>query len=158
MTKKIFLLVWSLCWLGQISEAKMCWEECSAGSGVVERADILGCRRRSTYQVSQDFRCQGRLGPPCTVFRGDTVRLDVDWVNPGILDMTQSTHWVSWVELPWVGMETEACPYLDTGAGCGNNTVDISVTSSPHTSHSYLQTRTSNFNFPIYIEKLYPAG
>ena len=111
-------------------EAKMCWEECRAGAGVVETADILGCRRRSTYPARQDFRCQGRLGPPCTVFRGDTVRLDVNWVNPGIRDMTQSTHWVSWVELPWVGMETEACPYLDGGAGCVNNTVDIIKLSS----------------------------
>ena len=132
MTKKIFLLLFSLCWLGGC-EAKMCWEECTAGAGVVQTADILGCRRRSTYPASQDFRCDGRLGPPCTVFRGDTVNLDVNWVNPGIRDMTQSTHWVSWVELPWVGMETEACPYLDSGSGCGNNMVNISVRTSPLT-------------------------
>ena len=129
MTKKVFLLVLSaVCWLGGC-EGKMCWEECSAGAGVVQRADILGCRRRSTFPASQDFRCEGRQGPPCTVFKGNTVRLNVDWVNPGIRDMTQSTHWVSWVELPWVGMETEACPYLEAGAGCGNNTVDISQSS-----------------------------
>ena len=85
MTKKIFLLVLSLCWLGG-REAKMCWEECRAGARVVETADILGCRRRSTFPARQDFRCQGSLGPPCTVFRGDTVNLDVNWVNPGIRD------------------------------------------------------------------------
>ena len=47
--------------------------------------------------------------------------LDVDWNNPGITNMTQSTVWVtgSWgVELPWIGMETEGCQFLDQGAGC----------------------------------------
>ena len=61
------------------------------------------------------------MGPPCTVERGDTVLLDVDWNNPGIGNMTQSTVWVtgSWgVELPWIGMETEGCPFLDEGTGC----------------------------------------
>ena len=47
----------------------------------------------------------------------------MDWTNPGVREMTQSAHWVSWMEFPWVGMETEGCPYLDGGAGCGNNTV-----------------------------------
>ena len=103
-------------------QGKMCWEECAA-EGRVEKADIIGCRRRSTYPHLEDFRCEGSKGPPCTVFRGDTVNLDVQWNNNGIRDMTQSTHWVSWIELPWVGMETEACPYLDGGQGCGNSTV-----------------------------------
>ena len=85
MTKEIFLLVLTASWLGS-SEAKMCWEECQAGAGQVVTADIQGCRRRSTFPASQDFRCEGRLGPPCTVFRGDTVNLDVNWVNPGIRD------------------------------------------------------------------------
>ena len=26
--------------------------------------------------------------------------------------------WVTWIEMPWVGMETEACPFLDGGNGC----------------------------------------
>ena len=80
-------------------------------------------RRRSTYPAVEDFRCEGSVGPPCTVFREDTVTLDVDWNNPGIRDMSQSTHWVSWIDIPWVGMETEVCPYLDGGLGCGNSTV-----------------------------------
>ena len=61
------------------------------------------------------------MGPPCTVERGDTVMLDVGWNNPGIANMTQSTVWVtgSWgVELPWIGMETEGCQFLDDGVGC----------------------------------------
>ena len=56
--------------------------------------------------------------------RGDTVILDVSWNNPGIANMTQSTVWVtgSWgVELPWIGMETEGCQFLDQGEGCRQN-------------------------------------
>ena len=80
-------------------------------------------RRRSTYPALEDFRCEGSVGPPCTVFREDTVTLDVDWNNPGIKDMSQSAHWVSWIDILWVGLETEVCPYLDGGLGCGNSTV-----------------------------------
>ena len=160
MTKKIFLLlVLSLCWLGGC-EAKMCWEECRAGAGLVETADIQGCRRRSTFSTfpaSQDFRCQGSLGPPCTVFRGDTVHLDVNWVNPGVRDMTQSTHWVSWVELPWVGMETEACPYLDTGAGCGNNTVDILTNIASHCDTVTLSDQDQQLQLPHLYRDTLPS-
>ena len=59
--------------------------------------------------------------------------------------MTQSTVWVTgtWgVELPWVGMETEVCPYLDGGRGCRAD--------SP--------ARTSGFHFPIFIQEIYPTG
>ena len=51
------------------------------------------------------------------------VCLQVEWTNPGVRELSLSAHWVSWLELPWVGMETQGCPYLDGGAGCGNNTV-----------------------------------
>ena len=37
------------------------------------------------------FRCEGTVGPPCFVQRGDTVLLEVDWANPGVANMTQST-------------------------------------------------------------------
>jgi len=66
----------------------------------------------------------------------------VDWLNPGVANMTQSTVWVSWIDLPWVGMETEACPFLDGGNGCRKNALP----------------RSSRFRFPIYIEEMYPAG
>jgi len=59
--------------------------------------------------------------------------------------MTQSTVWVTgtWgVELPWVGMETEVCPYLDGGSGCRAD--------SP--------ARTSGLHFPIFIQEIYPTG
>ena len=116
------------------------------------------CRRRSTYPQLEDFRCEGRRGPPCTVFREDTVTLDVTWANPGVQDMTQSTHWVSWIDLPWVGMETEACPYLDGGHGCSNSTVTVQCNNYGRKLMKYLQARQSTFNFPIYIEPMYPAG
>ena len=47
--------------------------------------------------------------------------MDVVWNNPGVVNMTQSTVWVTWIEMPWVGMETEACPFLDGGKGCRAN-------------------------------------
>ena len=41
--------------------------------------------------------------------------LEVVWANPGVADLTQSAHMVTFIEMPWIGMETEACPYLDGG-------------------------------------------
>ena len=87
----------------------------------LQSADIVGCKRRSTYPFNQDFKCEGTKGPPCFVQRGDTVLLDVVWNNPGVTNMTQSTVWVTWIEMPWVGMDTEGCPFLDGGKGCRAN-------------------------------------
>ena len=87
----------------------------------LQSANIVGCKRRSTYPVKQDFNCEGTKGPPCFVQRGDTVLLDVVWNNPGVTNMTQSTVWVTWIEMPWVGMDTEGCPFLDGGKGCRAN-------------------------------------
>merc|ERR1712211_177095 len=86
----------------------------------LQNVNIEGCRRRASYPHRQRFRCEGTEGPPCIVERGSTVHLDVAWQNPGVTNMTQSTVWVSgWgIEIPWVGMETEGCPYLDLGTGC----------------------------------------
>jgi len=109
---------------------------------MIESADIVGCKRRSTFPFKQDFRCEGTKGPPCFVQRGDTVLLDVVWNNPGVANMTQSTVWVTWIEMPWVGMDTEACPFLDGGKGCRANAVPA----------------TSKFEFPIYIQDMYPTG
>merc|ERR1712228_883794 len=139
VTKMLINLIFLGVLLG-FGEAKICWEECEANS-VVQTTDIIGCHRRSTYP-DQDFRCDGSDGPPCTVERGDTVLLNVTWANPGIKNMTQSTVWVTWMELPWVGMETEGCGYLDQGTGCRQNS----------------QARLSSFEFPIYIQEIYPTG
>ena len=124
---------------------------------------MIGCRRRSTYPLLQDFRCDGDRGPPCTLERGDTVFLDVDWMNPGLANMTQSTVWVSWIELPWVGMETEACPFLDAGQGCRQNAPVNEATCLQSKFNHFLmkilfQARQSKFKFPIYIQEMYPTG
>ena len=44
-----------------------------------------------TNNIKIYSRCEGTVGPPCFVQRGDTVLLEVDWVNPGVANMTQST-------------------------------------------------------------------
>eukprot|EP00092_Neocalanus_flemingeri_P029649 GFUD01032195.1.p1 GENE.GFUD01032195.1~~GFUD01032195.1.p1 ORF type:complete len:174 (-),score=57.44 GFUD01032195.1:111-632(-) len=127
-----------------VGQAKMCWQECG-DQGVIQAADIVGCHRRSTYPNIQNFRCEGTVGPPCTVERGDTVMLDVAWNNPGVANMTQSTVWVtgSWgVELPWIGMETEGCQFLDEGRGCRPDS----------------KAQVSKFEFPIFIQEIYPTG
>jgi len=124
--------------------AKICWKECSSETSVLQNVNIEGCRRRSSYPLRQKFRCEGTEGPPCIVERGSTVHLDVGWQNPGVTNMTQSTVWVSgWgIEIPWVGMETEGCSFLDLGTGC----------------RPAAEARQSRFYFPILIQEMYPAG
>ena len=92
----------------------------------LQSANIVGCKRRSTYPFNQDFKCEGTKGPPCFVQRGDTVLLDVVWNNPGVTNMTHYASWVmaTWptlIEMPWVGMDNEGCPFLDGGKGCRAN-------------------------------------
>merc|ERR1711928_334730 len=141
-TKMIFSLVGLV--LLQSVGAKICWKECASDTSVLQNVNIEGCRRRASYPHRQRFRCEGTEGPPCIVERGSTVHLDVAWQNPGVTNMTQSTVWVSgWgIEIPWVGMETEGCPYLDLGTGCRPSA----------------QERQSRFYFPILIQEMYPAG
>merc|ERR1712223_893080 len=141
-TKMIFSLIGLV--LLQSVEAKICWEGRASDTSVLQNVNIEGCRRRASYPHRQRFRCEGTEGPPCIVERGSTVHLDVAWQNPGVTNMTQSTVWVSgWgIEIPWVGMETEGCPYLDLGTGCRPSA----------------QARQSRFYFPILIQEMYPAG
>ena len=28
-------------------------------------------------------------------------------------DLEQSAHWLTWIKMPWVGLDTNACKYLD---------------------------------------------
>merc|ERR1711915_163498 len=139
-TKGILLYFLSLCGLGL---SKICWEACS-GDEVVQNVDIEGCRRRSSYPLQQDFRCEGKTGPPCTVVRGDVVYLDVTWEDSGHTNLTQAVYWQMGygIEVPWVGMETEICQYINDGEGC------------PKTG----ETSVSRFRFPIKILEVYPAG
>ena len=52
----------------------------SGGQNSLHNIDIIGCRRRSTYDLQDpssgmrvDFHCDGQEGPPCTVRIGDTI-------------------------------------------------------------------------------------
>jgi len=129
----------------QITNCKMCWEECS-GMNVLQDVDIHGCRRRSTYPGSQDFRCKGMRGPPCTVLRGDQVELELTWLDNGHRNLTQAVHWQSgWMDLPWVGMETDICKYVNDGKSCPGF-------GDP------LKGGLSTYKFPIDILSVYPAG
>ena len=141
---------------------------CVLTAFIHQTADIIGCHRRSSYPNDQKFRCDGTVGPPCTVERGDTVLLDVAWNNPGIANMTQSTVWVtgSWgVELPWIGMETEGCQFLDEGRGCRpDSQVSLCLGWWEWRKETfvryklYFQAKVSKFEFPILIQEIYPTG
>lgn len=50
-------------------------------SKMLRGLNIDGCRRRrgQAGRGRPQFRCDGNIGPPCTVKRGDTVYLDVDF-------------------------------------------------------------------------------
>jgi hypothetical protein len=42
--------------------------------------------------------------------------------NPGIANLTQSAAYLvtSFISVPWPGMDTDGCNYLDGGKGCEN--------------------------------------
>ena len=108
-----FTLILICLWDNSI--AKICWKECDPSKKVIQSVDVANCTRRSTYPEFEDFWCNGEKGPPCFVQKGKTEVLEVVWTNPGVANMTQSAHWLTYIELPWYGMETEACPFLDGG-------------------------------------------
>jgi len=126
---------------------KICWKECSS-QNIIKSVDLVGCHRRSTYPHQEDFKCSSQdgmlKGPPCTAKKGDTFELHVEFVNLTVSDMTQYAYWeTGWVDVPWVTMDSEACPYLDSGHGCNN------------------KTRTSEPSFlvmPIPVDPMYPGG
>ena len=51
---------------------------------MIRSFDVDGCRRRRGQpgRGPPRFRCNGQSGPPCTIKRGDTVYLDVEFA-PG---------------------------------------------------------------------------
>ena len=110
-------LTFFLCLL-DVYLAKICWKECDPSQKVIQSVDVANCTRRSTYPELEDFWCDGEKGPPCFVQKGNTEVLEVVWTNPGVADMTQSAHMLTFIEMPWIGMETEACPFLDRGKVC----------------------------------------
>ena len=103
---------------------------------ILKNIDIINCTRRSTYPEQEDFWCEGaegRLeldhsstsvrGPPCFIPSGDKVMVEVQWTNPGVARLTQSIKYITpfLLELPWIGVETEVCDFLDDGKGCQAN-------------------------------------
>ena len=113
------------CWLA-LAGGRLCWEDCGgAGDIVPENVDILNCSRRSTYPEFEDFSCEGKIGPPCTVFKYNNVKVLVEWRNPGgLTNLKQSIYWdTPLAAIPWPGLDREVCPYLDGGEGCQNTTV-----------------------------------
>nr|AQS22680.1 MD-2-related lipid-recognition protein-like protein [Pseudodiaptomus poplesia] len=136
-------VLFSLLGLLGCMEAKLCFEECS-DVGALQNVEIHGCYRRSTYPHKQNFRCRGRVGPPCTVVRGQTVYLDLKWTAGGFTNITQDVVWQSgFLDLPWAGMETDICKYTNNGSAC---------------SQPGIQGETNHLMFPIYISEYYPAG
>ena len=56
----------------------------SEDAKLIRSFDVDGCRRRRGQpgRGIPKFRCDGNIGPPCTIKRGDTVYLDVEFA-PG---------------------------------------------------------------------------
>lgn len=134
MDKFVWLYLYILCGWLSLTCSKICWEDCGGGEGqiVPESVDILDqeCRRRSSFPELEDFRCEGKIGPPCTLFKEDSVHVVVKWRNPGFTNLKQSIYWDSPVyPLPWYGLDREVCPYLDGGQGCNNTTVAFKLSS-----------------------------
>ena len=151
------------CWL-TLAGSKICWEKCGGEGQIVPQSiDILDheCRRRTSYPELEDFRCEGKVGPPCTLFKEDKVHVVVEWKNPGFTNLRHSIYWDTLlVVLPWPGLDREVCPYLDGGRGCDNTTVAVNLTGKTriNLSIAILQARLSTFKFPIHVRTIYPAG
>ncbi len=109
----------------------------SPASGRVFSADVSGCRRRGPGPDGRvpRFRCQGTRGPPCFLRGGDTAELSVRFETE--LPLSGVVHEAYWVTgaflLPWAGMDTDACKYLDEpcdddGAGRRSSRRNVTLT------------------------------
>lgn len=119
----MFLLILAVTCLLNICDGKLCWKECGGDSprNVVQSIDIINCTRRSTYPEQEDFWCEGTEA---------RLTQSIKYITPFLL------------ELPWIGVETEVCDFLDDGKGCQDNA----------------QARTSMLKFPINVLEYYPTG
>ena len=61
---------------------------------MIRKFNIDGCRRRrgDPGRGRPRFHCDGDVGPPCIVKRGDTVYLDVDF-GSGTIFATYTSEW-----------------------------------------------------------------
>lgn len=108
--------------------------------------NIDGCRRRRGVpgRSRPRFRCDGDIGPPCVVKRGDTVYLDVDFGSETPLhNLEQEAYWITgWgIHMPWIGLDPEGCTYLKHNC------------TPPETGNAVQQ-----YSYPISIMKEYPRG
>ena len=93
----------------------------------MQSLDVSGCHHRSTYPEYEDFWCEGDLGPPCTAVTGDTLSINMELLNHGVGNLTQSAAYLvtSFIAVPWPGMDSNGCNYLDGGTGCQNLEVSV---------------------------------
>merc|ERR1711997_54209 len=145
MAKTILLLFLLAIVSVMFANGKICWKSCTDDAKLVRNFNIDGCRRRrgEPGRGRPRFRCDGDIGPPCIVKRGDTVYLDVDFGSDvPLTDLKQEAYWVTgWgIHMPWIGLDTEGCGYLKNNCTSGNV--------------SGLQ----KFSYPIHIMKEYPRG
>merc|ERR1711935_258240 len=84
MAKFILLLFILATSAVMFANGKICWKPCTDGDAkLVRNFNIDGCRRRRSVpgRGRPRFRCDGDIGPPCIVKRGDTVYLGVASLN-----------------------------------------------------------------------------
>jgi len=132
----------------QACNLKICWKECK-DSAIIQSVELQGCHRRSTYPHKQDFWCDKNRGPPCTLLRGETAVMKIVWKDFGHRHLTQAVYWQPEfmdVDIPWVGMDTEACKYVNNGTSC------------PGKGLTPEKEGLSQLSFPIDVLEIYPTG
>ncbi|XP_040568217.1 uncharacterized protein [Lepeophtheirus salmonis] len=144
MNPRIISGVFLLIFLADV-QGKICWKECTE-MGIISSADIDGCHRRSGRDGrTPRFRCKGIDGPPCTVIRGETVHLNLEFrPNRVLKNVTQAAYWESsfGMDIPWAGLATNACTFMVNNEGCKEGD----------------QMAYQSFSYPIFINEMYPPG
>jgi len=146
MTKIVLLFLVLAVVSVTFANGKICWKPCTDGDAkMIRKFNIDGCRRRrgDPGRGRPRFHCDGDVGPPCIVKRGDMVYLDVDFGSDyPLVGVEQEAYWVTgWgIHMPWIGLDQQGCGYLKHN--CTAETV----------------TDVQKFSYPINIMKEYPRG
>jgi len=137
---------------GGLQEGKVCWKSCQE-KNVLQTVHMTGCQRRSTFPLTQHFRCtgDGDTGPPCSAQHGGTVHLAITFNHTGLAEgglrqtagATAKSGVLSFIEAPWATLDSRACDYLDTSDGF------VGCTGAPG---------RSRLKLPILIESFFPAN
>ena len=95
---------------------------------MIQSFNIDGCRRRRGQpgRGRPRFRCDGNVGPPCTVKRGDKVYLDVDFGSGTQFSQKKSHHLFGedLVIVAWLAASIATVAFID---GTWNHMVHIST-------------------------------